>query len=105
MRFLFVFISLINVLQLSAQDSKTDTTIFKSTIDEVVVIGTRGGARTKTESPVPVDVIRVGDLAINSGRMDLTANLNFAAPSFNFNKQSGTDGADHVNIGTLRGLG
>jgi iron complex outermembrane receptor protein len=87
------------------QDNKADTAIFKSTIEEVVVIGSRGGARIRTESPVPVDVIRVGELAINSGRMDLTANLNFAAPSFNFNKQSGTDGADHVNIGTLRGLG
>jgi iron complex outermembrane receptor protein len=87
------------------QEKKSDTAAFKTTIEEVVVIGTRGGARIRTESPVPVDVIRVGDLIMNSGRMDLTANLNFAAPSFNFNKQSGTDGADHVNIGTLRGLG
>lgn len=105
MRSLFVFALVVNILQLSAQDTKTDTTIFKSTIEEVVVIGTRGGARTRTESPVPVDVIRLADMAINTGRMDLTANLNFAAPSFNFNKQSGSDGADHVNVGTLRGLG
>ena len=91
--------------QAFTQEKQADSVVFKSTIEEVVVIGTRGGARIRTESPVPVDVIRVGDLAINSGRMDLTANLNFAAPSFNFNKQSGTDGADHVNIGTLRGLG
>jgi iron complex outermembrane recepter protein len=27
-----------------------------------------------------------------------------AAPSFNYNKQSGSDGADHVDLGTLRGL-
>ena len=101
--FLFVLLSLFN--QAFTQEKKTDSAIFKSTIDEVVVIGTRGGTRIRTESPVPVDVIRVGDLIMNSGRMDLTANLNFAAPSFNFNKQSGTDGADHVNIGTLRGLG
>jgi iron complex outermembrane receptor protein len=105
MRLLFVFAIAINVLQVSAQDAKTDTTIFKSNIEEVVVLGTRGGARTKTESPVPVDVIRLADMAINTGRMDLTSNLNFAAPSFNFNKQSGSDGADHVNVGTLRGLG
>ena len=105
MRFIFVCISFIFVLQLSAQDSKTDTTIFKSTIEEVVVIGTRGIARVNTASPVPVDVIRLADMAINTGRIDLTANLNFAAPSFNFNKQSGSDGADHVNVGMLRGLG
>ena len=101
--FLFVLLSLFN--QAFTQEKQSDSAIFKSTIDEVVVIGTRGGTRIRTESPVPVDVIRVGDLIMNSGRMDLTANLNFAAPSFNFNKQSGTDGADHVNIGTLRGLG
>jgi len=28
-----------------------------------------------------------------------------SAPSFNYNKQSGADGADHVDLGTLRGLG
>src|SRR5205085_9815632 len=31
--------------------------------------------------------------------------LNVAAPSFNYNKQTGADGADHIDIGTLRGLG
>ncbi len=28
-----------------------------------------------------------------------------AAPSFNYNKQSGADGADHLDLGALRGLG
>ena len=37
--------------------------------------------------------------------MDFTSVLNMAAPSFNYNKQSGADGADHVDLGTLRGLG
>jgi iron complex outermembrane receptor protein len=100
---LFVLVLIFN--QAFTQEKQADSVVFKSSIEEVVVIGTRGGARIRTESPVPVDVIRVGELIMNSGRMDLTANLNFAAPSFNFNKQSGTDGADHVNIGTLRGLG
>jgi iron complex outermembrane receptor protein len=31
--------------------------------------------------------------------------LNIAAPSFNFNKTNGSDGADHIDLGTLRGLG
>ncbi|MFN5375874.1 MAG: hypothetical protein ACK492_05930, partial [Chitinophagaceae bacterium] len=77
--FLFVFVLIIN--KAFTQEKKSDTAAFKTTIEEVVVIGTRGGARIRTESPVPVDVIRVGDLIMNSGRMDLTANLNFAAPS------------------------
>ena len=37
--------------------------------------------------------------------MDLTSVLNYSAPSFNYNKQSGSDGADHVDLATLRGLG
>ena len=40
-----------------------------------------------------------------TAKMDLTSVLNIAAPSFNCNKQSGADGADHIDLGTLRGLG
>lgn len=74
-------------------------------LQDVVLVGSRGGGRVKTESPVPVDVIKLSDVGINTARMDLTSTLNFVAPSFNYNKQSGADGADHIEIGTLRGLG
>ena len=76
-----------------------------SELQDVVLIGTRGTGRAKIESPVPVDVIKLSDVGVNTARMDLTSTLNFVAPSFNYNKQSGSDGADHVDIGTLRGLG
>ena len=72
---------------------------------EVVLIGTRKAGRVKTETPVPVDVINVGQAMAPTARMDLTSVLNFAAPSFNYNKQSGSDGADHIDLATLRGLG
>lgn len=74
-------------------------------LQEVILVGSRGSARAKTESPVPVDVIKYSDVGMNTARMDLTSSLNYAAPSFNFNKQSGADGADHLELGTLRGLG
>ena len=76
-----------------------------SDLQDVILVGTRGAGRVKTESPVPVDVIKLTDVGMNTARMDLTSTLNFVAPSFNYNKQSGADGADHVDIGTLRGLG
>lgn len=76
-----------------------------SDLQEVILVGSRGIGRVKTESPVPVDVIKLSDVGINTARMDLTSTLNYVAPSFNYNKQSGADGADHVDIGTLRGLG
>jgi iron complex outermembrane receptor protein len=74
-------------------------------LQEVILVGSRGAGRVKTESPVPVDVIKLSDVGVNTARMDLTSTLNFVAPSFNYNKQSGADGADHIDIGTLRGLG
>ncbi len=72
---------------------------------DVVVVGSRGAPRAKTETAVPVDVIRINQVGLPTARMDLTSALNMAAPSFNYNKQSGADGADHVDLGTLRGLG
>lgn len=72
---------------------------------QVVLIGTRRQGRVKTETTAPVDVINVGQAAAPTARMDLTSILNYAAPSFNYNKQSGSDGADHVDLATLRGLG
>ncbi|TSD63295.1 TonB-dependent receptor [Inquilinus sp. KBS0705] len=74
-------------------------------LNEVVAIGTRSAGRVKLETAVPVDVVNIGKAATTTGRLDLTDILNYSAPSFNYNKQSGSDGADHVELGTLRGLG
>ena len=74
-------------------------------LGDVVILGTRGAARAKTETAVPVDVIKINQVGMPTAKMDLTSILNIAAPSFNYNKQSGADGADHVDLGTLRGLG
>lgn len=74
-------------------------------LGDVVIVGTRGAARAKIETPIPVDVIRINQAGLPTAKMDLTSALNIAAPSFNYNKQSGADGADHIDLGTLRGLG
>lgn len=71
---------------------------------DVVSVGTRRNGRIKTETPAPVDVISTSNM-LTSGYNDVTAMLNYAAPSLNYNKQSGSDGADHVDLATLRGLG
>jgi iron complex outermembrane recepter protein len=77
----------------------------ESTLDQVVVVGSRGAGRIRTETAVPVDVISPAQIQGPSAKMDLTSALNYAAPSFNYNKQSGSDGADHIELATLRGLG
>lgn len=74
-------------------------------LGQVVLVGTRSTGRVKTESPVPVDVIDINKAGAATAKMDLTSVLNYAAPSFNYNKQTGADGADHIDLGTLRGLG
>ncbi len=74
-------------------------------LEQVVLVGSRRGARIKTETAVPIDVINVNQYGTPSAKMNLTSILNSAAPSFNYNKQTGSDGADHIDLGTLRGLG
>lgn len=91
----------------SAASNSISVTLAQDTLgmSEVVLVGTRRPGRVKTETTAPVDVINVGQVAGPTGRMDLTSMLNYAAPSLNYNKQSGSDGADHIDLATLRGLG
>lgn len=74
-------------------------------LTEIVVVGSRSNvARTKTETPAPVDVISVKELA-QTGQTDLTQMINFSAPSFNSARQTISNGTDHIDPATLRGLG
>lgn len=72
--------------------------------EELVVIGSRSTERTVIESAVPIDVIT--NLEIEQfGFPQTTAIIRQLVPSFNSPKSSVTDGTDHVNPATLRGLG
>jgi len=74
-------------------------------LGEVQVVGTRSYRRSSTETPVAVDVIDIADLSASSGKAEINQILQYAAPSFNATKQSGSDGADHIDPASLRGLG
>ena len=76
-----------------------------SSLKEVVVLGNRGGGRTRIQSPVPVDIINVNQAAQTTAKPDLMSQLNQQVPSFNYNKQSGGDGSDAIDFASLRGLG
>jgi iron complex outermembrane recepter protein len=91
----------------SASTSDINIVLIQSTdeLEPVVMVGSRSTGRAKIETPVPVDIIRINQTGLPTAKMDLTSVLNIAAPSFNYNKQSGADGADHIDLGTLRGLG
>lgn len=72
---------------------------------DTISVASRSAERSRTDTPVPVDVLPIAQLATTSGQLDLGQLLLYAAPSFNSNRQSGSDGSDHVDAATLRGLG
>lgn len=75
-----------------------------SSLDDIVLVGSRGAGRSRIETAVPVDVVKMDDISLNSGKIDVTSLLNVTAPSLNYNRQSGSDAADHVDVATLRGM-
>jgi iron complex outermembrane recepter protein len=94
--------------EIQVSDDETLTVKMESNtgeLTEIIVVGSRSNvARTKTETPAPVDVISVKDLA-QTGQGDLTQMINFSAPSFNSARQTISNGTDHIDPATLRGLG
>lgn len=74
-------------------------------LDDIVIVGSRNSKRTVVASAVPIDIINVKDITTQSGKIEINELLQYIAPSFNANKQSGSDGADHVDPASLRGLG
>jgi iron complex outermembrane recepter protein len=71
--------------------------------ETIVVIGSRT-PRTNAESPVAVDVITAADLA-RTGRTQTGRILHRLAASYMSTPQTVADGTDHVDPGSLRGLG
>ncbi len=74
-------------------------------LSDVVIVGSRNTKRTVVNTAVPIDIINMRDVSTQSGKLEINELLQYVAPSFNANKQSGSDGADHVDPATLRGLG
>jgi iron complex outermembrane receptor protein len=93
---------------LFAQEKPTDTQTDSTKVyqlQEVQIVGSRNTRRTVVNSAVPIDVIDIKSVTTQSGKIEINELLQYLAPSFNANKQSGSDGADHVDPATLRGLG
>ena len=74
-------------------------------LGEVIIVGSRSPKRTAVDTPVPVDILDVSEISNSSGKVEINDILQYAAPSFNATKQSGSDGADHIVPASLRGLG
>ncbi|MDX1769207.1 MAG: TonB-dependent receptor plug domain-containing protein, partial [Arenibacter troitsensis] len=74
-------------------------------LSEVIIVGSRNPNRTATESTVPVDVIDMTELNNVAPQVNLNQILNYVAPSFTSNTQTISDGTDHIDPASLRGLG
>lgn len=74
-------------------------------LSEVMLIGSRNPSRTAVESTVPIDVLNIKELATAVPQVNLNQMLNYVAPSFTSNTQTISDGTDHIDPASLRGLG
>jgi iron complex outermembrane receptor protein len=88
-----------------AINNTLDFDLESKSLDEVVVIGSRAVPRTNLESTAPVDVIDIKNLTKDVAQVSLNQLLNYVAPSFNSNTQVISDGTDHIDPASLRGLG
>ncbi|WP_316777057.1 TonB-dependent receptor [Pedobacter antarcticus] len=91
-------------------DQETQTLDFfllpnSNELDNVVVLGSRSAPRSNLDTPVPVDVVDISRIIQNIPQVSLNQILNFVAPSFTSNVMSLTDGTDHIDPASLRGLG
>lgn len=87
-----------------AQESgATDVSLDNSTIDTVIVTGTRDAARTQFDSLTPIDVISAEalDVSVSSELVDSLAQI---IPSFSVQRLPSANGSQFVRPARLRGL-
>ncbi len=75
-----------------------------SRLDDVVVVGTRGKARTILTSAVPIDNLNPADL-VRSGQNTIDQMINYRVPSYNSTNQTISDATAHFDPSELRNLG
>ncbi|WP_158858559.1 TonB-dependent receptor [Lunatibacter salilacus] len=69
------------------------------------LVGSRNPNRSELTSPVPIDVIPFSNIQKLSPQIDVSQMLTYAVPSFQSNRQSSSDGSEHIDPAVIRGLG
>ncbi|KAB1066892.1 TonB-dependent receptor [Tamlana haliotis] len=72
--------------------------------DEPVSLGTRSRPQSALETTVPIEIITPEEIS-ESSHFELTEILHYLSPSFHSTPQTISDGTDHIDPATLRGLG
>ncbi|MFC4635646.1 TonB-dependent receptor domain-containing protein [Dokdonia ponticola] len=73
-------------------------------IDQPISLGTRGNPISGLDTSSPVDII-TPQMLENAAGLELSTVLHYLVPSFHSTHQTIADGTDHIDPGTLRGLG
>ncbi len=100
----FLAVSVLFFLGGNAYAQQSDSIKTKE-VEEVVILGSRSGARSKADSPVPVDVFNIKEASLVLPQTNVAQILNNIAPSFTSTIQTNADGTDHLDPAQLRGLG
>ncbi|KFF20510.1 TonB-dependent receptor plug domain-containing protein [Chryseobacterium sp. JM1] len=100
MKKLSLSVILLGAVLVNAQEQEKGTQI-----EDVVIVGNRNAKRTKLETPVPVDIINIEKLQKSAPQTTVQDLLNYVIPSFNTVRQSASDGTEHIDPVTLRGMG
>jgi iron complex outermembrane receptor protein len=79
--------------------------LLNTSLNEFVVVGTRNPKLSKMETPVPVDVVNLVKMRSMTPQNSANDILTYLIPSFNSNRQSASDGTEHIDPASLRGLG
>ncbi len=90
--------------EVPADMANTVVMVEGTTLDQVVVTGTRGKPRTVLQSAVPIDNINAAELR-SSGQTSLDQIINYKVPSYNSQNQAISDATAHIDPSELRNLG
>ncbi|PWN58808.1 TonB-dependent receptor plug domain-containing protein [Chryseobacterium viscerum] len=101
MKKLSTAVFLLSVIGVAAQENEEKG----KQIEDIIIVGNRNVKRTKLETPVPVDVINIDKIQRSSPQMTAQDLLNYVIPSFNAVRQSASDGTEHIDPVSLRGMG
>lgn len=74
-------------------------------LESFVVVGSRGAQRSRYNSIAPVDVVKLSAMQLQMPQIGVNELLNQVVPSFNSTRQSASDGTEHIDPASLRGLG
>jgi iron complex outermembrane receptor protein len=88
-----------------AENMNVKMAVSTESLEEIVLVGSRNPRMTTLETPVPVDIVDISEIKEIVPQTTLNDMLTYLVPSFNSNRQSASDGTEHIDPASLRGLG